>query len=222
MNRRCVFLILVLILSLAACDFGLVPDENEVPAPPVMVETQENPESEAPAATPLPSPTAAQAPVEAVPTPTVEDTAAANEVEIMVENYIFEVQPGSPVEINSWVYGCEWLGIAGQVFDFEGNPMNGLVMEAGGGLAGQPILGLSLTSLASQYGPGGYELKLLDRPIASSGSVWVQIKDARGQSLSPQIPVDTKDDCSQNLTLLNFVALDSKTENIYYFPAIDK
>jgi len=228
MNRRWAFVILILILSLVACDLGLLPDENEVPATAVMVETQVNPEDEAPAATPLSTPTATQAVIETVPTPTLEaqtgdsEGEGSTDLDPMVADYLFEVQPGSPIGINAWVYGCEWLGIAGQVFDFDGNPMNGLVVEAGGSLAGQPILGLALTSLASQYGPGGYEIKLLDRPRASTGSVWVQIKDARGQSLSPQIPVDTKDDCSENLTLLNFVALDLEMENIYYFPVIEK
>ena len=95
----------------------------------------------------------------------------------------FEVQAGSPVAMPNWAHadaGCNWLGVAGQVFDLEGQPEVNLIVEAGGTLEGQPLMGLSLTGLNVPYGPGGYEIQLADHTVASTNQVWVQIKNTAG------------------------------------------
>ena len=46
----------------------------------------------------------------------------------------FEIQEGSPsYEVNSLhaSAGCGWMGVAGQIFDREGNPISGVLVEAG-------------------------------------------------------------------------------------------
>ncbi len=126
---------------------------------------------------------------------------------ISFERY-FDVQQGTPVGMVNWTHpeaGCNWLGVGGQVFDVDGDPEIGFVLEAGGSLEGEPVLGLALTGLDSAYGPGGYEIQLADHTIASQDQVWIQLKDDAGEPLSYPIYIETYDNCEKNLTLLNFV-----------------
>jgi hypothetical protein len=127
--------------------------------------------------------------------------------EINFERF-FEVQEGTPVTMSNWAHpeaGCSWLSVAGQVFNLENDPEIGFIVEAGGSLEGEPVLGLSLTGLGSVYGPGGYEIQLADHTIASQDQVWVQLKDEAGNPLSYPIYLQTYDNCDKNVILLNFV-----------------
>jgi len=123
----------------------------------------------------------------------------------------FTIQEGAPIGMPNWAnqdLGCAWLGLAGQVFDLEGNPELGLIVEVGGTLEGQPLLGLSITGMASVYGPGGYEIQLADHVVSTQGEAWVQIKNDSGETLSGRIFLETFDDCAQNLLLLNFIEVE--------------
>lgn len=123
----------------------------------------------------------------------------------------FVIQEGAIVGMPNWAHqdvGCDWLGVAGQVFDLAGDPVLDLIVEIGGTLEGQPLLGLSLTGMAIVYGPGGYEIQIADHGVASQGKVWIQIKDDTGQTLSGQTFIETFDDCDQNLLLINFVEVE--------------
>ncbi len=147
------------------------------------------------------------------PTATSTNTLTAQEaaIRLMAEiNFtrFFEVQEGTPVTMSNWAHpeaGCNWLSVAGQVFNLENDPEIGFIVEAGGNLEGEPILGLSLTGLGSVYGPGGYEIQLADQPIVSQDQVWVQLKDEAGNPLSYPIYFQTYDNCDKNVILLNFV-----------------
>ena len=100
--------------------------------------------------------------------------------------------------------GCSWMGIAGQVFDQNGNPLNNLVISARGILDGKAVDLLGLTGMAPDYGPGGYEIKLADKVIASKGSLTIIVYDLQGKQLSDAVKLDTFNDCSQNLIITNF------------------
>jgi hypothetical protein len=63
---------------------------------------------------------------------------------------------------------------------------------------------ISLTGVALNYGRGGYEFTLADRPIASKGSLWLQLLDQSGIPLSEQVYFDTYDSCEQNLIIVDF------------------
>ena len=129
-------------------------------------------------------------------------------IELVWGDRYFVVQQGTPVEMPNWAHpdlGCNWMGIGGQVFDLNGSPALNMVVEAGGTLEGQPVLGLTLTGLTSVYGPGGYEIQLADHVAASVDEVWVQIKDDAGRALSEPVFLDTFTSCEQNLIILNFV-----------------
>jgi hypothetical protein len=136
------------------------------------------------------------------------------------DEYAFQNQPGSPVSISSWIYDCNWTGVAGQVFYDGQNPVENIIVEAGGVLAGVPIVGLSTTGLNLEYGPGGYEIQLLDHTIDSSMTVWVQLRDISGLPLSPKIFIDTYDDCAKNLTILNYVKYGTTPVTVFYYPLL--
>jgi TolB protein len=97
--------------------------------------------------------------------------------------------------------GCDWMGIAGQAFARNGEPLAGLVIHLeGGGLRREALTGSKL-----EYGPGGYELQLSDHLAATTGVYRLQLRDVHSQPLSDWIPVDTFADCSRNLLVLKFV-----------------
>lgn len=147
------------------------------------------------------------------PTATATNTLAPQEQAIQLMAGItferfFTVQTGTPVGMVNWnrpEAGCNWMGIAGQIFDLNGDPEIGVVLEAGGSLGGESVLGLALTGLESAYGPGGYEIQLADRTIASQDQVWIQLKGNNGEPLSYPIYFQTYDSCEKNLILMNFV-----------------
>jgi len=124
------------------------------------------------------------------------------------EKYIYSVQMGSPAIMTNWGHpevACDWLGIAGLVFNKDSKPVMDIVVEAGGILGNNPVFGLSITGLADIYGVGGYEIVLADHPIASAGTVWVQLYGLDGRPLSEKIFINTSDKCAENLVNLNFV-----------------
>lgn len=122
----------------------------------------------------------------------------------------FVAQSGTPVYLSNFVHpdrGCEWAGIAGQVFDASGATKSGLVVSVFGQLDGQAVDSVTLTGLPASraYGPGGYELVLGDHPAQSQGSLSVQVFDQNGDALTAPLVVDTFADCAKNLVLANFV-----------------
>jgi len=205
----------------------LTPVPSATPTLPEATATQSEPTF-----TPSPEVTATQTAelqaADATTSPTVEGE-AANEPEVVNAEIpeggrFFIIQQGAPIGMPNWAHqdlGCNWLGVAGQVFDLEGNPVLDLVVEVGGTLDGQPLLGLSLTGVATAYGPGGYEIQLADHVVASVGDVWVLVKNDAGDALSGNTFVETFADCEENLLLLNFVEVEEIPDsNQVFFPLI--
>jgi hypothetical protein len=134
-------------------------------------------------------------------------------------------QIGSPTAIQNFTHpelGCQWMGVAGQVFDIDDTPMMGLVVEFGGELDHQPVFGLAITGQAETYGPGGYEFKFANEPIASSGMVWAQVFDLEGNAISAPTYFSTYGSCEQNLIILNFVQAYKLPTDWIYLPIILK
>ena len=124
----------------------------------------------------------------------------------------FELQGASPVYIKSFNHpdsGCNWLGIAGQVFDLDGKPINNLVIVVKGKLGEEVINSVMLTGLeeAKAYGPGGYEIFLYDKVIGSTKSLVIYVNDLLGNLLTPVTAFDTVADCNKNLIIINFKAI---------------
>jgi len=133
------------------------------------------------------------------------------------------VQIGSPVGIPNFTYpelGCQWFGVAGQVLDIDDLPLKDVVVEVGGTLAGHPIFGLAVTGESTAYGPGGYEIKLGDKPIASDGVVWALVYDLDGNAISSPTYFPTYADCDKNLIILNFVQSYKLPSPQVYLPII--
>jgi hypothetical protein len=229
MKLRVLLPIVLFTLILSSCDlfsfFNIgVPGTNTVTPASIATETEPPQVTQ----TMVPSMTSTPVRQNSTPTPKIrkptatpdgEDKDGPEEPQI---KKIFSLQPGSPTSIHAWSHDCSWLGIAGQVFNKTGQPVEGLVIEAGGKLQDQNVLGLSITGIESLYGPGGYEIKLWEETVASSQSIWVQIKNASGDLLSNKVFLDTKDDCNHNLILLNFIEVDPFSERLYYFPLVSR
>lgn len=96
------------------------------------------------------------------------------------------------------------LWVAGQAYDLQGAPMQGITMMLGGALDGKTLYQLSLTGTALQYGQAGFEFTVADKPVNSKQSAWVALFDQAMLPLSGKIYFDTYDDCSKNLILVNF------------------
>ena len=106
--------------------------------------------------------------------------------------------------------GCAWLGVAGQIFNLEGQVQKNIVIRAGGEINGTPVIEEMAMPLAEPdtdlaYGPGGFELTLADSLAATESEVWIQLFHLNGDPLSDKIYLTTYNDCQKNLILLNFV-----------------
>ncbi len=100
--------------------------------------------------------------------------------------------------------GCDWLVIAGQVWDLKGEPVTGLTLHLYGELAGNTIDRFMITGSATTYGDSGYEFALEGLVVASSDSLFIQLVDTNGLALSHPYSIQTYKDCQQNLILVNF------------------
>jgi hypothetical protein len=152
--------------------------------------------------TPMPSPTPQPS-----STPIGLATATATR-EVTPGGFAFEVQAGTPKATSNLFHtdlGCNWMGIGGQALDLRGSPITGLVIQLGGVLEGKLYeTKLTVTGTATDFGPGGYEFQIADKPIASTSTLWLQLLDQAGLPLSDKITFDTFADCEKALIYLNF------------------
>lgn len=100
--------------------------------------------------------------------------------------------------------GCEWLIIAGQVWDLQDAPLRGLTLHLYGELAGYTIDRFAQTGSAADYGQSGYEFTLENLVVDSQESLFIQLIDANGIPLSHPYAIETFNDCQKNLILVNF------------------
>lgn len=121
--------------------------------------------------------------------------------------YAFVVQ-NEPNAINSTIFkvdmGCNWTGIAGQVFDLQGRPVKGIRVWLRGTFDNKYIDYLGLTLESSPYGPSGFEFTLGEKPKNTTESLSLQLLDQAGIPISDRVYIDTFEDCERNLILVNF------------------
>lgn len=158
-----------------------------------------------------PEPTETPEPVtEATATNTVEAEAAETEEPPAVSDMPFVLHEGNPQYIPNLYHaelGCSWMGVGGQVLSLNGAPVTGVVVKLGGQLAGQTVDLVTVSGIATKYGPAGYEFdltELIDGPTASSHSMWVQLLDQAGLPMSDQIYFDTYEECDQSTIIIYF------------------
>lgn len=140
-------------------------------------------------------------------TPIVELTLQEPTATVFVGYYAFAIQ-NEQNAINSTIFkpddGCNWAGIAGQVFDLQGRPVKGIRVWLRGTINGKYIDYLGLTLESSPYGSSGFEFTIADKPVSSSGKLSLQLLDQAGIPISEKVFIDTFDDCEHNLVLVNF------------------
>ena len=121
----------------------------------------------------------------------------------------YSLQPGTPVYIKNFAYpakGCNWIGVAGQIFGADKKPKLNLVVVVKGVYGGKPIevIGVSGTIAGDIYGPGGFELQIGNTPLATKGQLSVQVFNLEGNPLTKAVVFDTYSDCTRNLIIINF------------------
>jgi hypothetical protein len=182
--------------------------------PPTWTPAPTDPATQTPQPTNTPLPTntqtavtatieiATQTPGDILPTETPGDGSTPT------DGMPFVLHPGDPVALNNIGHselGCNWMGVGGRAFDLTGAPIEqGLLVQLGGTLNGEPVENLGMIGMVSTYGPGGYEFELGEEPIESIQTLYVQLLDQAMLPLSEQIYFDTFSDCEKNLILINF------------------
>lgn len=127
-------------------------------------------------------------------------------------DFPFQLQPDSPSYLPAFTQpqaGCAWVGIAGQVFDEQGQPLTGINLFIKGELNGRPIEIITKSGSNQAYGPAGFEVQISDRSAETQNAVSVQLFNDQGLALSPAFPISTYDDCQRNLILVNTQASSS-------------
>lgn len=194
MRNKLVVLLFCLSLFISGCNF---PTDTSFPAPeqPTLVPSP----SPQPTDSVLPTSTPADPeppPLEPTPVPVMDPT--------------FTLQEGGPFYLPNFTHpddGCNWMGVAGQVFNQAGDELLNLTIIAGGLVEGQEHDRSAITGLTTAYGLGGYEIQLSSQPVDSSGTYWVQVSDQDSNPLSERIYFDTFNDCDRNLVLVNFTPI---------------
>ena len=99
---------------------------------------------------------------------------------------------------------CDFFGVAGSVFDLQGNPFKGMVIKLEGSAGGKFYSQLTVSGTAPAYGQSGFEFALGSKPADSSGTLTVQLLDQAGLPLSGVTAFDTYADCTKNLPIVRF------------------
>lgn len=102
---------------------------------------------------------------------------------------------------------CKWIGVGGEASDLNNSPILYLIVRIGGTLGGKtidPTVNTTVTGIAPAYGQAGFEFVLGDKPVASTGTLWIQLFDQANLPLSEKVYFNTYDDCQRNLILIRF------------------
>jgi hypothetical protein len=96
------------------------------------------------------------------------------------------------------------MGVGGSVFDLDGESIINLGIRLEGELEGNPI---SLDAISGSFpalSASGYIFNISDHPIASDGTIWVQLHDGSGKPLSDKLFITTSAECSKNFVMVNW------------------
>lgn len=102
--------------------------------------------------------------------------------------------------------GCGGAYVAGNVTDINGNPLVFMIIRIGGTMDGESINEDTLSGSAAQYSESGWEFKISDALVKTTGTLFVQLFSLESEeAVSDLIIIDTSDICDENVTLVNFV-----------------
>ncbi len=206
---RKIFLLALAVIIISACSLTEVP----TPTPPALPTATPPCQTVADCPglpTPLPPLPTLTATITRTPTPT--NTPVPTETPVPSATSIpmpYQVQPNTPLYLQNFAHpklACNWLGVAGQVFDKSGKPLSGVVVVVDGVISGKAFEQIGLTGKAPAYGEGGYELVLSNQAVASASPFTITLFDVGGTALTDAFPFNSIADCKKNLILINFVA----------------
>ncbi len=190
-RRNNTFTLLFVLLTAVACGlYGLIWVDPQTPlnllAPPTSFQIVTATADANPVFIPSPQPTLVEN--QATPTSEADDLypyAVSSEGVVYVSN-----QNGRE---------CNWASIAGAVTNANNDPLPGFgIRVSGDGVGATVFSGTNPT-----FGAGGYELNLGGAPTASTFTV--QLVTVAGAPLSEALLVTTRDDCNQNVAIVNFI-----------------
>jgi hypothetical protein len=127
-----------------------------------------------------------------LPTPTPGSAAEAQVV------HPFQLQGEVAYEANANDQGCDWMSIAGQVFDLSGNPL----LQVGVEVRGDSFEQFEWAGSATAFGPSGYEVVLNDAPYIETWEV--RLLSFNTMQISDTISVRTRSSCNDNVVIVNF------------------
>ncbi len=117
----------------------------------------------------------------------------------------FAAQDGTPSYL-PYSGGCTGLYLAGNITDLDDNPVMLMTVRASGTLGGEDILIEALSGSNTDYTVSGWEIKLSDTMVASTGEIIVALYRQGGwEPISEEVRIDTFNDCSRNLIVVNFI-----------------
>lgn len=203
----------LLLIMLASCN--LMPgNQSNPPTATSFVLTPTNPASTSTqiVASSTPSPTVKPT-IELTATPTVTPMPTPSPTAL----YGYGIQVGSPAVVANFLNpdaGCNYTGIGGQVFGKDGKPISDqIVVKVTGILEEKDVEFLAVTGGYPALGPGGYEITLADHLAGTNNSLFLQLFDLKGLTISPLVSFNTYSDCTKNLVILNFVEASTVTNN---------
>ncbi len=155
-----------------------------------------------PTMTPLPTDTPAPTSTPPLP-PTATGAVVLPEVTGTPPDYPFVLQNEALTYIeHQGPEGCDYMAIAGQVFDMDGNPLLMIPVSVEGD---ELFSALDFSGNATRYGASGYEIYINDRPYVAEFTV--QLISETGMPLSEEVIVRTSDSCDKNVAIVNFIAV---------------
>ncbi len=108
--------------------------------------------------------------------------------------------------------GCSYFAVAGEAVDVNNAPYLKGIVKVGGMLNGQtidPDKHTTVTGVATQFGPAGFEIPLEMAPVNSKDTLWIQLFDTAGVPLSEKKFFSTYEGCEKNLIQVRFKATKS-------------
>ena len=94
---------------------------------------------------------------------------------------------------------CNWASIAGSVTNSSNEPLPGFGVR----ISGDSVSATVFSGTNNTFGEGGYEINLGGAPMIDT--FVVQLVTTGGAPLSSALEVTTRDDCNQNVAIVNFV-----------------
>lgn len=121
----------------------------------------------------------------------------------------YKFQVFNPVYLDNFAHqqaGCNWTGVAGQVFDEYGDTVNNIVVKVTGTWNGSPVSLIGITGMVDgqPYGPGSYEIMIGNKPMDTVSELMIQLFDTNAHPLTSPTVFDTSANCKRNLVIINF------------------